>query len=304
MLKQCLPITKEYFPDYSPIRNNILKLLVYFFAYTLSSTTHLLVALLTIISLFFLINQELKKNMEIKNEKNILSFLICLIVFIIFNLGEFLASGTDFRMIWAMPLCVLFISMLLSYITKNLNTLIKFFIYSTLSLVIFLNIFRQHQEIQILKQTENFLPYKKAKIYTKNPPDWKYTVQSTVKYLEKNLEKNETFLALPYDILYYFLLNRTSPFWQITFFEGNHISKDQERMMIDQLEQKRINYVLISNRIYSKEAGLGEFGRTHCVLLGQYITKNFTTVKTFGDWTKEPGWVSNHAVKILKRVQK
>jgi len=141
----------------------------------------------------------------------------------------------------------------------------------------------------------------KTDIFIGGSPDWTATALQTTWFLKKNLAPQETFFALPYDIIYYFLTERKSPTLETVFFDYMNVPEKEERHIIVELEKKKINYVLLSNRIAAKEEGLGTFGKTYCPLLADYINKNFVVVKTFGDWVNEPGWAWNYGTKVLKR---
>ena len=96
------------------------------------------------------------------------------------------------------------------------------------------------------------------------------------------------------------------------YFEKARFSEDLDfsvikpltkKEIISQLENKKVNYILLSNRIDAKEQGLGTFGKTYCLILAKYIGENFEVVATFGDWQNDPGWAWNHGTKILKRIK-
>ena len=77
--------------------------------------------------------------------------------------------------------------------------------------------------------------------------------------------------------------------------------KDQdEEKWIAELDRKQPPWVIISNRYKSEEAGIGEFGKTHCKKLAVYIFSHYQEVKTFGPWGSDPD--KTYAIKVLKRA--
>ena len=139
-------------------------------------------------------------------------------------------------------------------------------------------------------------------IYVGNEPQWTDTVNRITDFLNTKLQKDDLFFALPYDCLYYYLTGKTSPTRQLIFFDHIKIPQQQEIAVIKELENNKVNVVLMSSRYISDEKGLGIFGKTYCPILGQYIYQKFAPlIRQGGDWTIPPGWAHNHGVIILKR---
>ena len=148
----------------------------------------------------------------------------------------------------------------------------------------------------------HFVPVRGAEIYVNNDADWISTVKRTVDFLNSHLKKDETFFALPYDPLYYFLTQKTAPVRETIFFDLSHMPPEQEVEIIRSLEDKKVDYVLLSSRQHSFEPSLGFFGYSYCPILAQYLYKNFRGVAIYGNWNAFPRWAQNHAVLILKRT--
>ena len=130
------------------------------------------------------------------------------------------------------------------------------------------------------------------------------TVTPTVSYLKTNLKDDELFFALPYDAVL-FLTDKVSPTRHDHFFDHEFIPPDQEKATIADLEDRRVNWILLSAGKTAWNSGLGTLGKTYCPLLGAYIAENFKTVAQFGDWVNgSPGWAWNHGTRILKRIAK
>ncbi|HOW35428.1 MAG TPA: hypothetical protein PL155_03340 [Candidatus Omnitrophota bacterium] len=227
--------------------------------------------------------------------------LIILLVFCVLGLHEFFITGALFTMFWIVPLKFMLMFIFLWFGIKKLPVFIRISLYALILLTAVQQIMGQHQSIQMVKNPYQYMPQEKAKIYVANSVQWLDTVKKTTEYLESHLKDKELFFAIPHDSIYYYLTGRDSPTWQLEFFKFHNISPRQEREIIRQLEEKKVNYVLLSNRCDTKEAGVGTFGTTHCPLLARYIYENFNITATFGNWPHEGGWAWNHGTKILKR---
>ena len=163
-------------------------------------------------------------------------------------------------------------------------------------------IFSNHNlMMKALKVPINYMPVERTKVFTINPPQWKYTVFQTTEFLKSNLKEDETFFALPYDTLYHYLTDKKSPTRQLIFFEHINIPTKQEEKIIKELEEKNVNWVVLSSRMSLDKKGMGIFGKTYCPILHKYINDNFLEVVRYGDWVNEPGWAWNHGTMILKR---
>ncbi len=298
-IRQCLPYlnadhphTANMFSSLGRLNNYIVKINsqswqdVLFFAIGLFSSLHLI-----------LLN--IKKKIAYPLRKKILLTLTILIFIGVLNLHEFLASGVFYRSFWSRPAWLLFIFIIISFSLKNLPRIIRFIFYSALILTIFLQWVDQHYYLKQVKNPSQYLFLDRAKIYVGNDPTWIQTVFYSSSFLKQHLKEDETFLALPYDPLYYFLTNKQSPTRQLIFFDHINIPKQQEEKIINHLQTNKTNYILISSRYYSEETGLGHFGETYCPLLGNYVKENFVVIAEFGDWTNPPGWGWNHGTRIL-----
>ena len=227
--------------------------------------------------------------------------IVFLIFFYIINLHEFLASGVTYRLAWSKPFAHLLMFIALGIGTRNLKKWIRVLLYAALALICAIQFLNTNSSIKALKDPFHYLGVERAKVFLGNGPAWTDTVTQTVSYLKTNLKDDELFFALPYDALYYFLTDKVSPARQIIFFDHEFIPPEQEKTTIADLEDRRVNWILLSSRQDSREFGLGTLGQTYCPLLGAYIAENFETAAQFGDWVNEPGWAWNHGTRILKR---
>ena len=233
--------------------------------------------------------------------KDIVMAALILGMFYAANLHEFVRSGVSYRSFWAAPLSMLLIFVLIGYAGESANRIAR----GALLLLIFFFIsqisFNQIKGTLTVRSSEQYLAHPRGKVFVSNPPPWVDTVQGTAQYLEDHLQKGETFLAFPYDPIFYYLTDRKSPTRQLIFFEHIHVPTEQEQTVIAELEQKKVDYIVLSNRISASESGLGTFGKDYCPLLKRYMDERYAPVQTFGDWQNEPGWAWNYGTMILKR---
>jgi hypothetical protein len=238
-----------------------------------------------------------------RSRRNIFLTLSITTIFLCFVSHEYFLGGVSYRIIWAQPFEMLLLFLIISFGTKSLHDNTRLIFYFAMLLMIAQSIFTQHLEIRSLKIPRQYLSLKRAQIYTANPPQWIQTVEQTTQYLESHLSGDETFLALPYEPIYYFLTGKPSPTWHVLLTEAIRFTDEQEQKMIKDLKNKNVSTVVLSNRMVSHEQGVGMLGKTHLIDLYKYIIDHYEPVETFGHWDAQAEWVGGHAVKILKRKQ-
>ncbi|VAW14585.1 hypothetical protein MNBD_BACTEROID05-179, partial [hydrothermal vent metagenome] len=270
VIRQCLPYLSSDHPNKTPVIQSLLKFSHSIFLNATGSWPNLLFATLILVSLSITLTTAIRK----KNI-NILLGLLFFSTFYIFNLHEYLVSGVYYRTFWAQPFSYLIMFLALGSLSTTFPKHIKF-IFSTLilALALFFTI-RMTSAITTLKTKLSPMKIRHSKIYLRNKPQWIETVNSTSSYLQLNLTNEETFFALPYDPLYYYLTDKKTPTRQTIFFEHINIPPAQEIKIIKDLEKNRINWILISNRMNSQDVGLGLLGVSYCPLIGKYIDQNF-----------------------------
>ncbi len=299
-LKQCFP----YFPGYDQTQANIqssLTMLILFIKQSILKSHITIIFSIIAILCFLRSAQTMIKNTNKQETKKYFLFFLSLALFIFSGLHEFMISSISYRIFWINPFQMLFIFTAIGYATKNLKTIIKIFLYIVFITVALTSSVKQHNVISLYKNNNHLFKFNKTEVYVQNPPIWLNTITATSHYLKNNLKNNETFLALPYDCIYYFLTNKKSPTRELIFFDYLNIPQSQEKQIISNLKKNHVRFIVLSSRRDSHESGLGTFGKTYCPLLKEYIDKNFIVVKTFGDWNAEPGWAWPHGVRILKR---
>ncbi|MCR4337589.1 MAG: hypothetical protein NUV91_07275, partial [Candidatus Omnitrophica bacterium] len=302
-IQECFPYTNSYRPYTAHSWEVLTSWLKAIFTNIFTTKVNIIFALLLISSVIITLLQIFSKKIELSRRNILLCTLLVLIGLYFLGLHEFLFSKVLYTTIWARPFSILLIFSFLG---------IAFYDYSRFThilfaaMIVFLVGSQFHNQLQIVKQRrieERFLSLPRAQILLGNEPAWIQTVEATSQFLKENLKKDELFWALPYDPLYYFLTEKKAGSRQFILFEHTHIPPQQEQDIIQELEEKNINYILMSNRIASPEAGLGVFGQTHCPNLASYIGEHFEEIASFGNWQVVPGWGWGHATKILKRKE-
>ncbi len=215
---------------------------------------------------------------------------------------EFLLGNQIYRINWIMPFQILLFALCIYFASKSFHPRIRNLLYITVLLIPLVDIARYNLIVRSLKIPEQYIQVARGGVYTKNPEIWHRTVEEVTNFLNTHLDPEETFFAMPYEPLYYFLTKRKSPSWHTLLMEGSLLSDEQELAMIESLKDPQVKYVLLSNRYYSREAHHGTLGETHLIDLAEYVDKNFETAETFGQWDLEAGWNFHHGVKILKRI--
>lgn len=244
----------------------------------------------------------------VKNEsvprKSLWLAILVIILFCAFNLHEYFLSNGNYKFYWATPFLFLLLFLIAGVVIRRLRLPLKIIIFLFLTATIFLNANLNYLAKERMVKGRNFLflQHENARIYVNNPLEWILTVQQTTRYLAQNLRPDESFLALPIDPLFYFLMGKKSPVPEIFFSLEVHIIEEQELRIIKDLENQQLPYIVYSNRcLGDPNDNLGRFGHTHCRLLANYLASHYTEVERFGDWSKPGGWASNYAVIIFKR---
>lgn len=215
------------------------------------------------------------------------------------HLHEYLLSGVQYQLFWASPFHIIFMFILFSTMARRSGAtmraiLVAFFI-------LFIGLTSIRKDAREMKQAGQYWAHPRARIYFNNSPQWIKTVEQTTAYLDAHLEPGEPFLALPYDPLYYYITDRQAASRQLMFFYNNHIPLEQEVAIIQDLHRQKTRYIVLSNRVHTRESRLGYFGVTHCQLLARYFIDNYEQVAVLGEWDRPAGWVENHGTIIIRR---
>lgn len=249
--------------------------------------------------ILFIIHKKFASENENKN-----CFLRALIIFyFIFN-HEFILKGhyQIYTIYWSAPFFIIMAFLVIGIFLKYQSSFFRKTIYLLLTILIMLQtigIYEMRNHIINLKNHRVLM--KKLNICLLNDRrSWIDVAAQTTAYLKKNMKKNDSLLVLPYDSLYYYLLDLTSPIREQYFFQFNHMPIEQEMNIINLIRQKKVDWVLVSNRSMSNEPGLGNFGKSHNIKLANYIYNHYREENSFGLWNVTGGWASDHAIKIYR----
>ncbi len=300
---QCFPFLKNYRQSLPEIHLTILQRALWFLKATFSQirSFRLIIAAITI-TLFTVFTLKALKKKEIGTDnKNIFWALFFTTVLLVMASHEFLLSDMSYCTHWMKPFQLLIIFLAIGAGILKIPRIIQGLLALFFGFSILLAANAYHQEIQASKNPVQYFSINKDAAYLTNSPAWISIVRQTTSFLTTSLERNESFLALPYQPLFYFLTKKQSPARELCFFDFMNITLEQERKIILQLETKKNNYIVLSSRCNSAEPGLGLFGKTYCPALAKYIDENFFVIKTFGEWNSDPTETLAFGIKILKR---
>ncbi len=222
-------------------------------------------------------------------------------IFLALNFHEYLKSGVWYRYLWIQPVEFVIFFTIMGLALRQTGRPTRLVIWGCVLLITAAHWQLQNAAYARIRISDQYIAQEKAGIFVTNNPAWIATVESTAAFLQAHLQPDETFLALPYDPIYYYLTGRKSPTQLLLFCDQQHIPQEQEKTVIADLERSHVNWVVVSSRMRSQEPGLGVFGINYTPRIAEYLQENFTPVTQFGDWQNEPGWAWNHGTMILKR---
>ncbi len=240
-----------------------------------------------------------KKSLDPSLQKQILLAFFATMIFYVLSLHEFLMVGAFYQGYWAEPFKILLMFGIIGCALHAASVYKKVFVALFILTIAFIQIPNSILYSQYQMQRTPF-KISNTNIEISNDSSWVQTVLEATAYLNSHLKKNELFLALPYDPLYYFLTEKKAPTKLLMVMIIDY-QQQQQLEIINSLEKKRVNWVLLSNRCH--EPGIGCMNENFCPTLTNYIQAHFAVETQFGNWDATPRWWSNHAVKILKRVK-
>jgi len=297
VVNQCLPYFSSTYQQWREFNT-----VSYFFKTVISlgfsSWQNALFSIFVLICAGYFVRKILSKNAFSSKEFMV---VVVITIFLIVNSHEFLGGEVIDGFRWISPFLILMAFVLIGLANLPLPAAGTLLIYGLILSHSFYSLDQEHKTVRGFKVPAQFMQDPRLKIYVRNSPECIVTFEKTADFLRKHLRKDETFLALPYEGLYYFLADKKSPVWEIAITEEAGITPQEEEEMIRRLEKKDVRFVVMSNRAVFGDRYIGIFGKTYLLRLSQYIDENFNEVTRFGDWTKEPTWLENHAVKILER---
>lgn len=250
-----------------------------------------------------LVIQYLRNKDKRKNILPVFLLLFACFTFYLLNLHEYLLSAVRFRGFWAEPFKYILIFILLGWAVEFIHKKRHLIVYVTLLAVPLTTYMTNIQATEAIKTPTQFLPHKKAGVYTTNSPYWTATVLQTTAFLKEHMTEKELFLVVPYAPIYYFLMDKPSPVRQLAFFDFQNITKEEQQRTIREIETKNVNWLITTSRVIGDAAGLGRFGKSNSLRLKQYLDDHFEFVIQFGKWDTNGGWIDPHGTKIYRRIK-
>ncbi len=240
------------------------------------------------------------KKFNPENKKHLLLVLAALSMFYTFNIAEFMVSNLWFRQHWVITLQVMLFFFILELGLQKVHRGIIPLLMIVLLSISSLTIYNTNMFIHFNKIPPNRLHIGSNSIYLPwNHQQWIQTITRTTQFIQQHTSKGDKIVAIPYTPIYYFLSDRDSATWDLTFFNRPW----REEPSIAQIENNNVEYVILSNRAFrSVEKRFGVLGKTYGFKLKAYLDQNFTEVASYGPWDLPAGWFENHAVKILKKM--
>lgn len=210
-IRQCLPYLTGDQPYHSTPWQSLFAMGKAIIFNTTTTPSNMVFAILTIVLTLMSFIKLFSKRTPPAERQNIASIFLLLGFLYFINLHEYLLSGVLYRSYWATPFSTLLLFLMIGYGAKNISPSLQKILFGAFFVVIFLQFVNSVNIIQDKKIPEQFLSLPRGNITAGNTPDWFTTVQKTTEFLQKHLPANETFFALPYDPLYYYLTDKNLP---------------------------------------------------------------------------------------------
>ncbi|MCK5083109.1 MAG: hypothetical protein KAR31_09415, partial [Candidatus Omnitrophica bacterium] len=143
-------------------------------------------------------------------KKEVQYAILLFMFFYCLNMHEYFASAVIYRAYWAKPFSMLLVFLFLGLAVKNFPKKIQVLLILTLFAIVFTRFNSEVKHVETLRDLNKNLGMDRASILTTNSNSWQAAVKQTTSFLKKNLAPEESFFALPYDPLYYYLTGKKS----------------------------------------------------------------------------------------------
>lgn len=201
---------------------------------------------------------------------------------------------------WLFPVLVLLMGLFAQWGSFVLPTKMKFFLGGLLLFPLLGFPYLNFKDQLTWRRPGSFLAVPNGRVDIGGPLSDLEVLQRGSQFISNHTRPDETILVIPYEPLYCFLSGRHHAVPEQNFTQVIPLPEGREEGIIQELEVKQVPYVILSNLYYSKEAGVGRFGETHCRKLAKYIFEHYQETQTFGPWDP-PSVSSLNAVKIFQR---
>ena len=161
--------------------------------------------------------------------------------------------------------------------------------------------FENLKEALAWRTPERFLRAPHGQVFLGGSPSFPRVLNEGTDFILQHTQPGQSLLAVPFDPLYCFLTGRRHAVRELLFTEYMQISETREEEIIQELENEQVPFVIVSNRLISKEWGFGQFGKTFLTKLAPYLAAHYREAATFGPW-ESGNYLNLHAIKVLERI--
>ena len=130
---------------------------------------------------------------------------------------------------------------------------------------------------EVVAETTRRVPLSSARGTIMVTKDLAQQYQAAIQFMREKNAKGEVVLSIPEDTSLYFLSESHCPTRVLQFTPGVIAPGDMTRATIREIEQKRVRYLLWSNRLFP-EYGVLRFGTDFNRTLGEYFTAHYRRV--------------------------
>jgi len=136
--------------------------------------------------------------------------------------------------------------------------------------------------VLVYRQIENnYVPLRTTRGELWFPAGHISAMNQALDFIARNTSPAEYLLMLPEGSSLNFLANRPVPV-RYEIATPGFVRSDEERIMIHQIQEKKVRYIFLFNRPTS-EFGPKIFGQDYCHILMKWINSNFELAAVFGE---------------------
>ena len=232
-------------------------------------------------------------------------FLICILLAILTVCAyhEFYIGRIDYQAYWAKPFTVLLIAYLICEACLMTPARVQGGILIFFFVIIGIQGYKNFRYLESFKDQEHFFEFDHMNIYVTEIPKDIRSMLYTVRYIKKHIPQDQLFFTFPINAGYYYLTDRPSPVWFLYALRANKLTIEQEREIIQDLERKGVNYIVLPSISYATFGQFGKFGRDYLLALAPYVEEHYKEIARFGEWSpvSDEKYIGGMGTKILKR---
>ena len=224
-----------------------------------------------------------------------------LFLFALANSFDYFAmEGLIYRFdFWIFPMGVLFAGLMAEGASRFFSGGIRVLLGSVLLIFLLGGPALRLHEALWWRTPERFLDFPHGRVYLGGPFSDVQVLKQGTRFILDHTTGDQKILAIPYDPIFCFLAGRQHLVRELQFLESMPVSDTRQETIIRELQASKASYVVVSNRAHAKALGVGEFGKTHCQKLAQFLGASYQVVKAFGPWESGPAGL--YAIKLFER---